>query len=268
VSARTLATNVAISDLQVRWDAFLQKIEARVTATLDEAEPALLDMWRADRDGILAVITAWQAVQTQLQVLIGRIGSTWSEQVGPGMEAHGFTSPGYDWHEELARGEVLAARLRLALARREIVIRGALGRAMHHWAITDDAFAFTCSRCKAPLHVTTDIFNAHYETCAWCSTVNTYEPSTRVRSVEWFACDAIAAADCLRLWDALQLAESDWSAARRPVPEPIRTQYRAAALAHHRALLHARIAVNPALATTFDADTAQYERRILDTINR
>jgi hypothetical protein len=263
MTARIYAAPPHISALQRRWDDFLTKIETRFHETLDEAEPALVDMLTDDNNSIVAIQHAWSGIRTQLQQLVSRIDDTWSNSLRRQMMEYLPGDANGDWLIEQERGSTLETRLHDQLDLREIVIMGRVGERLRTEAMASETLTFVCKQCRAPLHVTTDLFTAHYETCQYCSTITTYEPSTRMRSVEWFATDALARWRTLDAWHALRQASEAVRAARGPAAESLLLAREHAHTAYYRSFLEARIAVNSAHAATFDADLARYERELI-----
>ncbi len=172
---------MAISEVRTRWLAFIVKIQERHRDVINEARVGclqLLDIAQLDTN---PMANAWQGISSQLLALYAKIEGTWSER---------------------AETEIFAAAAdRLMEA------------AQQH--LSKD---FGCTQCGAQLEVDRNVFRSHYVKCGFCSVINTYEPGTRVRSVENFCAHHLAKRETLELERTMHFA---WEAVRAQRTAPL-----------------------------------------------
>jgi hypothetical protein len=252
----------SIQQLQSRWDTFLARIEQRFHETLAEAAPACLAMLRDGNYEITPMLVGWQAIKSQCMDLITQIGDTWTKKVSPAMEAQGYSGPGYDWSTEAAKCSNLEAKLLHEIEIADTTLMGQCAQAYYDHVLANLREEFRCSQCGAPVVVESNIYRSHYLPCPFCATVNTYNPSTKVRGVEWFVVDHLASYRCLPLYQAMMDAANARSRARVANRAPLEAAYQQAALAYWDSYLLERIRIVPELAEFYEADRARRLREI------
>ncbi len=207
---------MSVDEVRARWKGFLGKIDERHAATLAEAEQGclqLLDLAGLDTNPMM---NAWQGVSAQLMKLRTKIRGTWEEKVEDSFQqAYDEADLEADVDEEYAPGEALERRLEVDAIRAEAAIFGAAADRLMEAARAELARNFGCTQCGASLPVRDDVFRSYYVACDHCDMTNTFEPGSRVRSVEHFCSHYIAKRDTLELelaqtakWDEVRAARS------------------------------------------------------------
>ncbi len=234
-----------------RWDGFLMQVQGRFATIMREAQegcPLLLA--QADFDPV-PMGNAWGAMEMRARQLDTKIEETWSGQVEGAFERAGATPDALAY--ERAKGDAMRAHLDVERERTRIGIFADAGRAFFERARVEIGRGFACQRCGAPLEVPFT-FRALNVTCPHCTTVNGFEPGTRMRMGETYIhqlCEEAAWAE----WVTMRQAESVWRRSRGASKELLKVWERAK-LAFWRAYLTARIRLLPDTAGAFEADLA------------
>lgn len=251
----------SLRELIERWDIFLEKIEVRFNDAIAAAAPSLLNIVEQEVKDTQPFLVAWQAVRSQLLHLIHKIGDTWQETVSPQMEALGYSDNtiGYDWLQESSKGTMLENKLHHELSRQEIIINGQAAEIYYRKVMEQISLQFRCHQCAAPLKVAENIFRAHYHNCPYCNTVNTYEPATGVRNIEWFALNRLAAYRCLAAWDEKAILQNITQTydPRSAAYHEYCKKYQAAVRVYYEQYLQERISIMPELAASYEQDLAR-----------
>jgi len=246
-----------------RWDGFLAQVRERFMALMEEAKvgcPQLLE--QADFDSV-PMGNAWGAIENRASQLSSKITDTWDSQVDGAFEQAG--APPQAIAHERAKGNALRDFMEIERERTRIAIFADAGRRLFDRALAEGGRSFGCSRCGSPIQVPFT-FRALNMTCGHCSTVNGFEPGTRMRMGESWVhpmCEEIS----WEQWLALKQAER----ARRDhrgESFPILKQLERAHLAFLHAYLSARIRFLPDTAPAFDADFRGRMRFFYEQLDR
>ncbi len=190
-------------ELVNRWDDFLRKIDARFDESLAAAETAVLESLAANDYDYYASARTLTAIRLQLTgSLIEKIDQTWHSQVEPAMAADGMY-----WMDEMKKGYDLAEALHDKLERFMFITEGKLSHAYYDHCIGLINKDFHCTQCRSKLAIKQNFFRAQYVPCAYCNTVNTFEPETRYVQIGWNVVHNMAALAALEEYDAAQQAE-------------------------------------------------------------
>lgn len=246
-TARDVA--MTASHPSARWDAFLSQVRERFLDIVREARegcPALLE--QADFDPI-PMSNAWGAIEMRAKLLESKIADTWSGQVEATFEAAGAPPDAVAW--ERTKGVLLRDWLEIERERARIAIFADAGQKLFERAKAEHERPFSCTRCGAPLNVPFT-FRALNVTCPHCTTVNGFEPGTRMRMGEVYVhplCEEAA----FEPWLAMHRAEKTWRRSRDPNIDILKVWERAQ-IAFFRAYLRRRGELLPDTTSAFDAD--------------
>ncbi|QDV09048.1 hypothetical protein Poly30_46050 [Planctomycetes bacterium Poly30] len=254
----TEATETAA--LLARWDAFLGKIEGTMHETLEDAGPALFELALAEDGGVVPFLNGTAAVKRQVQDLIGRIHTTWHDQVRPKLRAADPEEKHWDELAESIKGSNQSDGASPVIFRWETVLCGQVAERLHERTLGEARTSFRCTLCSADIEVTENLFRAHYVACPYCSGRNTYEPSTALRETLHFTANHLARYRALDLHDELEAQHERCGRARVPVPDEAVEALRAAHIAYYTKMLKERIAVVPEFAQTYEGDLDRYLR--------
>lgn len=192
---------MAVEDVRGRWIGFLDKLEARLDELLSQsavALPQLIDLLGFDP---IPFSNALTGVCTQAKDVIGRIETTWREQVEPAFENALQDDDAAEIIErERQRGDLRQSAMEEKLRRAEVAICADAAHRMLAEGRKVLASHFSCSQCKGPLPVRQQFFRAYYVACDYCRNVNTFEPGMVARNVEHFCAHALAEAAALEAW--------------------------------------------------------------------
>lgn len=228
------------TDARSRWHTFLGKIAARHRELLEGAREALPGLIESSGYDVQPFLVAMMAVRSQCLGLAQKIDQTFSGSAERALEAEGF-----DVEPEAARGRALERELELALEQAEVELPAAGAEVILARAREVLAKTFPCTRCGAPLSLRPATWRAQHVTCAFCQTVNTFEPGREVRLVEHFAVHALAERTSWPQKRALLQAERGGAARASRIE--LHTRYVDAYLA-------ARVALSPDLAADLQKD--------------
>ena len=181
-----------------RWDDFLPKIKTKAESLIYDAKlgcPALL---HANDLDTIAMSNAWTAIEANLKNLQQKVSDVWDDKVVEPLEDEEWEQDDIDkvwekgrqlnlWIEEqTARTEsdiFSEAAQKILLAAKEILSKDHL-----------------CSQCSAPLELDNQFFRSRHIPCPYCEKLNTFEPGSKVRSVENFCVNHLAKHAALDLW--------------------------------------------------------------------
>ncbi len=199
--------------LVAKWDVFLEKMETRFNESLVNAKEALLENLEESNYDINPTMTAWHGIKSQLMAMGNKVDTTFDEKVLPQMKAY---KEHYDLLDEAAKGRHLREGVIFPkIDRFEIEMEGEVSQRFYNHAIQFLNENFNCTQCSAKIEVRKDIFRAHYVTCDYCNTVNTFTPNDKISQIRWIV-DNIAKLKALNEWDAMQKAEKEFSDLRPP----------------------------------------------------
>jgi len=189
-----------------RWDTFLSKMETRFNESLIQAKEALLDNLEESNYDIHPTLTAWHGIKAQLMAMGNKINTTYDEKVLPQMLNH---KEHYQLLDQAAKGTYLREQvIHTKIERFEIEIEGEISIRFYNHAVHFLNKSFKCTQCGAKIEVRKDIFHAHYVTCDYCNTVNTFTPNDKITQIRWIV-DNIAKYKALNEWDAMQKTENE-----------------------------------------------------------
>lgn len=189
--------------LVTKWDAFLAKMETRFCESLVHAEEAVIDnLVESDYD-LDANMTAWSGIESQIQGLSEKIEQTFEEKVAPQMLDY---IERWDIIDQDQKGIQLSSSFRYRIERFEIELEGKIAEKFYNHALQFLNEEFKCSQCSGKLEVKKDIFRAHYVSCDYCNTVNTFVPNDKIAEIRWVV-DNIAKHKVLAEWDAKNAAQ-------------------------------------------------------------
>ena len=190
-----------------KWDTFLEKIKTRFFESLVNAEEALLENLEESNYDITPTMTAWQGIKSQLKALGDKVDTTFNEKVKPQMLQY---KEHYDILDQAAKGTYLREKIIFdKIERFEIVLEGKISMKFYEHAVAFLNEDFHCTQCSAKIEVNKDIFHAHYVTCDYCNTVNTFTPNDKISAIRWVV-DNIAKYKVIADWDAMQEAREKY----------------------------------------------------------
>ena len=246
-----------------RWDGFLAQVRERFLTIMREAQegcPRLLE--HADFDPI-PMGNAWGAMEIRAKQLDTKIEETWSGQVEGSFEQVGASPQALAYERE--KGEATRAFFEVERERTRIGIYSNAGRALFQRGMAEKGRAFACTRCGAPLEVPFT-FRALNIPCPHCTTVNGFEPGTRMRMGELCVHPLCEEASWSQ-WVAMREAERAWRTSRGATIEILKAWERAQ-IAFWRTYLGARIRFMPETAPAFEADLRGRMRHFYDQMER
>lgn len=246
-----------------RWDGFLNQVRERFVAILREAQegcPQLLE--QADFDPI-PMGNAWTAIDLRCTQLASKVEDTWHGQVESAFEQAGAS--GAVLEHERRKGEAVTDWMEVEREKTRVGIFASAGRAFYQRAAAEHGRPFACTRCGAPLQIPFT-FRALNVTCPHCTTVNGFEPGTRMRMGETFVHSVCEEAALPQL---VALKQADRALRRaRPTTLAHLQAYEHANIAFWHAYLSARVRLLPDTAAAFDADLRGRMRHVYDAFER
>lgn len=251
-------------ELVQRWDGFLKKIEERFAQIVAEAIAgcdALFDQSQMDP---IPITNAMTGVKGQLFDLQRKIDETWNEKVEPLLEQSGLKEHEIDRLRK--RGRDLYDKMALEFDHTEIRVFADAARKIYAVAKQSMDKQFLCTQCRAELPIPDNIFISVHVSCQFCNTVNTYEPGTIVRMID-FCAHHLAQETAWEKWVILREAEQVRDYARS-VTLPMLKTIEKAATDYWTAYLKARIPINPGFEKTFDIDLKSKLRPVHDDLQR
>ena len=183
---------MSVTDTQIRWDAFLEKIKTTFDGLMEKANVAMLPLFEQTDLGTTPFSNAWQGINVQAMGLIQKIEDTWTDQVEDAFLDAGLEFDSEEFIKERNKGYLLAHELKKALKSNEINLFAKAADQLFVVAKEILAKDFCCTQCKAKLTIKDNFFRSYYVNCDYCQTVNTFEPGTKVRNLEHFGVEAIA----------------------------------------------------------------------------
>ncbi len=189
-------------ELHQRWQTFRQKIRAQFDQLMREATAGCLDLLDLSALDPTAMTNAWSGIRAEVHALGQRIDTVWDDKVEPAFRAAGLGEDEIDRAQAL--GRELDAALDLEVEAQEIELFAAAADRILAAARVEMARDFGCTQCGAKLELPPQVFRAVNVTCAFCGSVNTHEPGTRVRQVEHFCAHHLSQRAALREWRALR----------------------------------------------------------------
>jgi len=203
--------NPEFTALVEKWDTFLEKIKTRFFESLVNAEEALMDNLEESNYDINPTMTAWQGIKAQLMALGDKVDTTFDEKVKPQMLQY---KEHYEILDQAAKGTHLREKIIFdKIDRFEIVLEGKVSLKFYNHAVQFLNEDFHCTQCSAKIEVNKDIFHAHYVTCDYCNTVNTFTPNDKISAIRWVV-DHIAKYKVIADWDAMQEAREKYNELR------------------------------------------------------
>ncbi len=194
-----------------KWDGFLDKMKTRFFESLINAEEALLDNLEESNYDLNPTMVAWQGIKSQLMALGNKVNTTFDEKVLPQMLQY---KEHYDLLDQTAKGTYLREKVMFkGIKRFEIILEGKVSTKFYKHAVTFLNEDFNCTQCSAKVEVNKDIFHAHYVSCNYCNTVNTFTPNDKISGIRWVI-DNIAKHEVITDWDAMEKARENYNELR------------------------------------------------------
>ncbi len=188
-----------------KWDGFLDKIEIRFNESLLHAEEAVMDnLVESDYD-MTPTQRTWNGIKSQIMELIEKIEKTFDKKVKSQMLEY---KEEWDVIDEDQKGVKLGESIYQRIERFEIEIEGKVSQKFYGHAIQLLNEDFHCTQCSAKLEVKKDIFRAHYVSCEYCNTVNTFSPSDKIAEIRWVV-ESIAKHNAVNEWDEKKSAQNE-----------------------------------------------------------
>ena len=180
-------------ELIQKWDVFLAKIEERFNDLLAEANenwPLVIEQLEYDSS---VISNAWNGISNQVDSLQNKIDDTWDDKMDPLFGMMDEVS-GDERMEQLYKGKDLDNKMSGILTQQRIKISADAGRKIYANVIAhiDLNKMHACKQCSAPLAIQIYSFVAKNIKCDACGTVNSYEPDSRIRSLEYYAMNQLA----------------------------------------------------------------------------
>lgn len=246
-----------------RWDGFLAQVRERFLGIMQEAQagcPMLLE--QADFDPI-PMSNAWGAIEMRAKQLESKIEDTWNDQVEATFESAGAPPEAIAW--ERGKGDQLRDFMEIERERNRIAIFADAGRKFFQRATSETGKTFGCVRCGAPIEVPFT-FRALNITCPHCTTVNGFEPGTRMRMGE-MCIHPLCEEAAWNQWVAMHQAETAWRRSRGATIEILKAWERAQ-IAFWHTYFSTRVRLMPDTAAAFDADLRSRLRHFYDSMER
>ncbi len=194
-----------------KWDGFLDKMKARFFESLINAEEALLDNLEESGYDINPTMTAWHGIKSQLMALGEKVNATFDEKVKPQMLEY---KEEYEVIDQYIKGTALRENIILSgIERFEIVLEGKVSSKFYNHAVAFLNEDFNCTQCSAKVEVNKNIFHAHYVSCNYCNTVNTFTPNDKISQIRWVV-DNIAKHNVIGDWDTMEKAREKYNELR------------------------------------------------------
>jgi transcription elongation factor Elf1 len=196
-----------------KWDSFLEKMKTRFEESLLNAKEALLDNLEESNYDLGPTMVAWQGIKSQLMDLGNKVDTTFDEKVLPQMLEY---KEHYDLLDEGAKGTYLREKIIFKKTDQfEIEIEGEISTRFYNHAVKDLNKDFHCTQCSAKLKVKKSVFHAHYVSCEYCNTVNTFTPNDKISQIRWVV-DNIAKYNALEEWGLMVQAQNELKNLRPP----------------------------------------------------
>ncbi len=185
-----------------RWKIFLDKIQAKGNEFFASMRSEALPMFKKNNGDPMPVGTALHAINMQLVNLCKKVDDTWAQQVENVFRKEGTSD------NEIERQRMLGEHVQFDLHREFKLLETEINHQMaqHIMSLAESTkrtSPINCSQCSAPLVIPAHIYMAEHITCAFCQTVNTYEPGTYQRLVGTFCAEHMAR------WKALDLLKQE-----------------------------------------------------------
>lgn len=238
-----------MNELIQRWDAFLQKIEERFHASLQQAEDMCMEQLEETDYDYYTVIRSWHGMKAQIEELIRKIQDTWTEKVEPEMKVLGDF-----WMSESYKSSKYQDRLSEDLMHFQRMLEGKLSEKFYNHVVVLADQDFGCSQCGAKIMIRKDLFKSHYVPCPFCMTVNTFEPETKYLQIGWNIVDNLAAYRSERQYAAMMEALEAIQRLRPPVQEELWTRYEQAYTEYYKTYFENRMALKSDAADRFEED--------------
>lgn len=247
-----------------RWDVFLKKIEERFNQIMTEARAGCEALFDQSQMDPIPITNAMTGVKGQLFDLKRKIDDTWHEKVEPAMEQAGVGGKEMDRQRE--RGTDLSDWMEIEFDHTEILVFADAARKIRSAAQLSMDKQFLCTQCRAELPIPDDIFIAVHVTCQFCNTVNTYEPGTIVRMID-FCAHHLAQEAAWEKWLVLKKVERVRDHSRETTLSMLKAIERAS-IDYWTTYLKARIPINPGFEKTFAIDLKSKLRPMYDDLQR
>jgi hypothetical protein len=133
----------------------------------------------------------------QITQLIQKINSTWDEQVENALSAEGHSSSKIE--QQRIKGIELQIALKKSNWELELDVNHQAAEYIFELAKQHKKSTINCSQCSAALNIPEHIYSMERISCAFCDTINTYEPGSYQRLVGSYCAEHFAQ------WDAKDL---------------------------------------------------------------
>jgi hypothetical protein len=204
-----------------KWDTFLEKIKTRFEESLVNAEEAILDNLNESNYDLSPTLQAWNGIKSQLSSLSDKIDETYDKKVLPQMLNY---VKHYETIDQSIKGSNLRSVIYQRIERFEIVIEGKVSQRFYNHAVKELDKDFHCTQCSAKLNLKKDVFHAHYVSCDYCNTVNTFTPNDKIAQIRWVV-DNIAKYDVISDWDQMTQAKDEFDQIRPPGEKQDNSEY-------------------------------------------
>ncbi len=176
---------------QNRWNDFLKNIKTKAEALYASSDELCLKLLELNELDPNAMVNAWNAFEQNIAGLRTKVDDVFEEKVAPSLESEGWSMASIqaywdssgaqlnDWmeYETIRKGaEIYYKAANLILKKKKKILN------------TESK----CTQCSAALPVQDNIFRSCYIECDFCQKVNTFEPGSQVRNVEYFCLHHIA----------------------------------------------------------------------------
>jgi hypothetical protein len=170
-----------------RWDTFLLKIRERANELLEPAREQALALFIESGHDAQPIGNALHAIRLQVLELGKKVTDMWAEKVGDLLHESGLCNE--HLQQEKEKGTRLQFSLERDFALLDLDIRNQLAQQIAHLAKANETKASHCTQCLAPLPIALHTYTSAHITCAFCNTVNTYEPGTYKRMLKGYFYD-------------------------------------------------------------------------------
>jgi len=188
-----------------RWDSFLVKTKQRADDLFAQSKQGcgmLLDLNNLD---VLPMTNAWTAIEQQVHELSHLVEDTWHDKVEGMFEDLDLESSQVE--VEFQKYRQFHTNIYHNKERTESIIFANAAKKIYQRAKEILAEERNCTQCQAQLEVSDTVFRAVHIPCKYCDKVNTFDPGTKVRSVEDFCCHHLSREKSLDLFLASRDAE-------------------------------------------------------------
>lgn len=177
--------------LEDRYHTFIQKLEERASELENEVKMTAQMVYDEDEDQYKRAYLKFKAgIEGQLNILIRKAREVFETQIRPLRDDRGYgeTDVWYDKVYEVYLDFEKSIYKKIKNAFKDVKERSSeeeLKEILNEYEAIKEAF--NCSQCGANVPIDQMYFVATYITCPFCQTQNTFNPSTKMKSLQFLA---------------------------------------------------------------------------------